>query len=128
MRVSPRLIIIPWWPKAWTVVARTPMTPPVMLPAKGRLRFMGIDVTSIIPRLVKIFMQRDCSIEVVRRDALDSRCHVGNRAQAEQGKGRAERYSFPGDCVLGDNALQTRLGLVGASVPRTGRVWRGIRP
>lgn len=49
MRVSPRLIIIPWWPKAWTVVARTPMTPPVMLPAKGRLRFMGIDVTSIIP-------------------------------------------------------------------------------
>ena len=28
----------------------------------------------------KIFMRRDCSIGVGRRDVLDSRCHVGNRA------------------------------------------------
>ena len=59
------------------------------------------------PRLVKIFMRRDCSIGVGRRDVLDSGCHVADPAQAEQGQGRAERCSCLGGCVLGDNALGT---------------------
>ena len=58
-------------------------------------------------RLVKIFMRRDCSIGVGRQDVLDSGCHVADRAQAEQGRGRAERCSCLGGCVLRDNALGT---------------------
>jgi hypothetical protein len=60
-----------------------------------------------IPRLVKILMRRDCSIGVGRRDVLDSGCLVANRAQAEHGRGRAERCSCLGDCVLRDNGLGT---------------------
>jgi hypothetical protein len=51
-------------------------------------------------RMVKIFMWRGCSIGVGRRDVLDSGCHVADRAQAEQGRGRAERCSCLGGCVL----------------------------
>jgi hypothetical protein len=58
-------------------------------------------------RLVKIFMRRDCSIGVGRRDVLDSGCHVTHRAPAEQGRGRAARCSLLGGCVLRDNALGT---------------------
>ena len=58
-------------------------------------------------RLVKIFMRRDCSIGVGRQGVLDSGCHVADRAQAEQGRGRAERCSCLGGCVLRDNALGT---------------------
>jgi hypothetical protein len=58
-------------------------------------------------RLVKIFMRRDCSIGVSRRDVLDSGCHVADQAQAQEGQGRAERCSCLGDCVLRDNALGT---------------------
>jgi hypothetical protein len=58
-------------------------------------------------RLVKIFMRRDHSIGVGRRDALDSKCHVADLAQAEQGQGRAERFPCPGDSVPYDNALGT---------------------
>ena len=58
-------------------------------------------------RLVKILMRRDCSIGVGRRDVLDSKCHVADRAQAEQERGTAERCSCLGDCVLRDNALGT---------------------
>jgi len=58
-------------------------------------------------RLVKIFMRRDCSIGVGRQDVLDSGCHVADRVQAEQRRGRAERCSCLGGCVLRDNALGT---------------------
>jgi len=58
-------------------------------------------------RVVKIFMRRDCSIGVGRQDVLDSGCHVADRAQAEQGRGRAARCSCLGGCVLRDNALGT---------------------
>src|SRR5215472_3180705 len=58
-------------------------------------------------RLVKIFMRRDCSIGVGRRDVLDSGCHGADRAQAEQGRGRAACCSCLDGCVLGDNALGT---------------------
>src|SRR5262249_16235944 len=34
-------------------------------------------------RLVKIFMQRDCSSGVSRQDVLDSKCHVADRTQPE---------------------------------------------
>ena len=50
---------------------------------------------------------RDCSIGVGRRHVLDSGCHVADWAQAEQGRGRAERCSCLGGCVLRDNALGT---------------------
>src|SRR5215472_6889425 len=59
-------------------------------------------------RLVKILMRRDCSIGVGRRDVLDSRRHVADRAQAEQERGRAERCSCLGDCVLRDTTQQTQ--------------------
>jgi hypothetical protein len=42
--------------------------------------------------LVKIFMRRDCSIGVSRRDVLDSGCHGADRARAEQGQGRAAAF------------------------------------
>ena len=51
-------------------------------------------------RLVKIFMRRGCSIGVSRRDVVDSGCHVADRAQAEQGRGRAARCSCLDGCVL----------------------------
>jgi len=59
------------------------------------------------PRLVKIFMRRDCSIGVGRQGVLDSGCNVADGAQAEQGRGRAARCSCLGGCVLRDNALGT---------------------
>jgi hypothetical protein len=71
-------------------------------------------------RLVKIFMRRDCSIGVSRRDVLDSGYHVAHRAQAEQGRGRAERCSCLGGCVLGDNAPGTGSALSLKDGPRTG--------
>ena len=73
---------------------------------RGRNRD-GKGVIRHASRLVKIFMRRDCSIGVSRRDVLDSGCHVADRAQAEQERGRAERCSCLGGCVLGDNALGT---------------------
>jgi hypothetical protein len=45
--------------------------------------------------LVKIFMRRDCSIGVGRRDVLDSGCHVAHRAQAEQGRGKSRTLLLP---------------------------------
>jgi len=66
-----------------------------------------ITIFGIPSRLVKIFMRRDCSIGVGRQDVLDSGCHVADRAQAEQGQGRAARCSCLGGCVLRDNALGT---------------------
>jgi hypothetical protein len=58
-------------------------------------------------RMVKIFMRRGCSTGVGRQGVLDSGFQVADRAQAEQGQGRAERCSCLGGCVLGDNALGT---------------------
>ena len=58
-------------------------------------------------RMVKTFMRRDCSTGVSRQGILDSGCHVANRAQAEQGQGRAARCSCLDGCVLRDNALGT---------------------
>src|SRR6516165_8859254 len=64
-------------------------------------------IASRMSRLVKIFMRRDCSSGVGRQDVLDSGCHVADRAQAEQGRGRAARCSCLDGCVLRDNALGT---------------------
>jgi len=58
-------------------------------------------------RMVKIFMRRGCSTGVGRKGVLDSGCHVADRAQAEQGRGRAARCSCLDGCVLRDNALGT---------------------
>jgi hypothetical protein len=58
------------------------------------------------PRKVKIFMQRDCSIGAGRRDVLDSGCHVADRAQAEQGRGRGECCFCLDGCVLRDTTQQ----------------------
>ena len=64
-------------------------------------------------RMVKIFMRRGCSTGVSRQDVLDSGCHVADRAQAEQGRGRAARCSCLGGCVLRDNGepRRSRYGL-----------------
>ena len=60
-------------------------------PAKWMFRYL-LDLKEPGTRLVKIFMRRDCrSIGVGRRDVLDSGCHAADPAQAEQGRGRAER-------------------------------------
>jgi hypothetical protein len=56
---------------------------------------------------VRIFMRRGCSIGVSHRGVLDSGCHVADRAQAEQERGRAEGCSCLGGCVLRDNAFGT---------------------
>jgi len=56
--------------------------------------------------MVKIFMWRGCSTEVSRRGVLDSGCHGADRAQAEQGQGRAERCSCLDGCVLRDTTQQ----------------------
>jgi hypothetical protein len=56
--------------------------------------------------MVKIFMRRGCSTAVGRRDVLDSGCHRADRSQADLGRGRAERCSCLGGCVLGDTTQQ----------------------
>jgi hypothetical protein len=56
-------------------------------------------------RLVKIFMRRDCSIGVGRRDVLDSGWPRRRPGSSRAGAGRAERCSCLGGCVLRDNAL-----------------------
>ena len=58
-------------------------------------------------RMVKIFMRRGYSTGVSRQGVLDSGCHIADRAQAEQGRGRAARCSCLGGCALRDNALGT---------------------
>jgi len=73
-----------------------------------------------VARMVKIFMRRGCSTGVSRQGVLDSGCHVADRAQAELGRGRAERCSCLDGCVLRDNALGTGGALSLTSVPRTG--------
>ena len=62
---------------------------------------IGIDITCRRGRMVKIFMRRGCSTGVGRQGVLDSGFQVADRAQAEQGQGRAERCS----AVIGDEAL-----------------------
>jgi hypothetical protein len=52
-------------------------------------------------------MRRGCSTGVTSQGVLDSGCHVADRAQAEQGRGRAARCACLDGCVLRDNALGT---------------------
>jgi hypothetical protein len=58
---------------------------------RHRLEHKWTVASSLITRMVKIFMRRGCSTGVSRQGVLDSGCHVADRAQAEQGRGRAAR-------------------------------------
>ena len=47
------------------------------------------------PRLVKIFMRRDCSNGVGRQDVLDSGCHVADRGSSGAGAGKSSTLFLP---------------------------------
>ena len=70
-------------------------------------------------RLVKIFMRRGYSTGVSRPGVLDSGCHVADRAQAELGRGRAERCFCLGGFVLHDNARRSFSWRGATSLPQT---------
>ena len=64
-------------------------------------------------------MRRGCSTEVSRRGVLDSGFQVADWAQAEQGRGRAERCSYLGGFSLGGNVPEILTRRAVASSLRT---------